>query len=88
MKPASEVERGFDGLFRSLGFRRVSEIIGDSPTFANADYLHREDQLIVELKVLEKNYFECGGIIDRFCALVPAPVDVRPDGTGESRGQA
>jgi hypothetical protein len=79
---ANEIEKQFDALFRSLGFVRVSELVGESPSFANADYIQEKDRLIVELKVLDKDYFEHGGIIDRFCALVPAPVNVQPNGTG------
>jgi hypothetical protein len=82
MKKPHEIEAQFDELFRLIGFRRVSEIVGDSPSFANADYIHQIDRLIVELKVLDKDYFQHGGIIERFCALVPAPVSVQPNGTG------
>jgi hypothetical protein len=82
MKTPDEVEREFDGFFRSIGFKRVSEVVGDSPDFENADYFDAERKMVVELKVLEKDYFKDGGIIDRFCALVPAPVSVNQDGTG------
>lgn len=82
MEDTTIVERRFDGYFRSLGFSRVSEVFGDSPSFENADYFRQNDRLVVELKVLDKDYFNQGGIIDRFCAIVPAPVNVQPDGTG------
>jgi hypothetical protein len=82
MDAPANIERKFDDLFRSLGFSRVSEFVGVSPAFENADYVRHSDRLVVELKVLDKDYFNQGGIIDRFCAIVPAPVNVRPDGTG------
>ncbi len=82
MNNPTNIEREFDKLFRSLGFSRVSEHVGESPSFENADYIRQKDHLIVELKVLDKDYFQHGGIIDRFCAIVPAPVHVQPDGPG------
>lgn len=82
MDDPADIEKKFDDLFRSLGFSRVSDFIGNSPSFDNADYLRRSDRLVVELKVLDKDYFQQGGIIDRFCTIVPAPVSVQPDGAG------
>jgi hypothetical protein len=82
MNNPTDIEKGFNGLFQSLGFCRVSELVGESPSFENADYVRQKDHLIVELKVLDKDYFQHGGIIDRFCAIVPAHVRVQPDGTG------
>ena len=83
MKSPIEVEREFDAFFDSLGFRRVSEIVGDSPDFPNADYINETDKIVVELKVLDKDYFVDGGFIDRFRGFVPAPVNVNADGTGQ-----
>jgi hypothetical protein len=82
MNNAVSIETKFNGFFRSLGFSRVSEIVGDSPSFDNADYIRQVDGLVVELKVLDKDFFQQGGIIDRFCAIVPSPLNVQADGTG------
>lgn len=82
MIPASQREGEFDCFFRSLGFDRVSNIIGPSPGFPNADYIHRERKIVAELKVLDTDWFRDGGIIDRFCSLVPAPVNVTESGIG------
>jgi len=82
MEDTTNLEKKFDDYFRSLGFSRVSEFVGESPAFENADYIRHSDRLVVELKILDKDYFQQGGIIDRFCAIVPAPVNVAPDGTG------
>jgi len=82
MEDTANLERKFDDYFQSLGFSRVSEFVGESPGFENADYIRDCDRLVVELKILDKDYFPQVGIIDRFCAIVPAPVNVNPDGTG------
>lgn len=76
------VESEFDIFFARENLQRVSDLVGHSPSFANADYISRAFRVAVELKVLDKDYFAEGGIIDRLCAIVPAPVNVNEDGTG------
>jgi len=76
------VESEFDKFFSSEGLQRVSDLVGFSPNFANADYISKEFKVAVELKVLDKDYFWEGGIINRLCGFVPAPVRVNEDGTG------
>lgn len=82
MKTAEQLEAEFDRFFEGLGFERVAAHVGASPDFSNADYINVKNRSIVELKILDKDFFVQGGIIQRFCALVPAPVSVNPDGTG------
>jgi hypothetical protein len=81
MKTAEQIERDFDRFFGTSGFTRVSSIVGESPEFPNADYIDLDKRSIVELKVLDKDFFSEGGIIQRFCAIVPSPVSVAPNGT-------
>ena len=82
MDSPTDIESAFDSAFASLGFHRVTDFVGRSPAFNNADYIRQVDQLIVELKVLDKDVFDQGGVIDRFCSIVPSPVNVEANGTG------
>lgn len=83
MKTNSQYESEFDEFFSGIGYRRVSDLIGKNPKFKNADYVSKPDRVIVELKLLEKDYFGDGGIIHRHSAIVPAPFNMNPDGTGQ-----
>lgn len=53
-----EVESFFNDFVKDFGGELVSEIIGHSTTFKNADYLFRKENVIAELKCLKKNLFE------------------------------
>jgi hypothetical protein len=77
------VENEFDKFMKGLGFFRVSEDVGESPNFQNADYIDKPNRIVVELKVLQKEFFEKGGIIDSFNAIIINPVNINPDGTGQ-----
>jgi len=80
----SEREIEFDAFFAGIFFERISGIVGPSPDFYNADYINKADRIVVELKILEKDFFIEGGVIDRFHGFVPAPVHVNPGGRGQS----
>ncbi len=81
-KDAQALELDFDRFFKQIGFLRITEIAGRAPEFPNADYFSEAGPMIVELKVVEKDYFEHGGVVNRLHGFVPVPVDVAPDGTG------
>jgi len=85
MKTAQDIEDEFDRFFDLLGYDRVSTIVGDSPNFSNADYVRTEYRSVVELKILDKDFFANGGLIDRFNTLITVPENVNPDGTGQYR---
>ncbi len=42
----------------------------------NADYISSNKMFVIELKVLEKNYFPNGGLIERFRAIIPASREI------------
>ncbi|WP_154645108.1 hypothetical protein, partial [Leptospira interrogans] len=63
MKKPEELELEFDKFFLNLGLKRVSEILGDSPKIKNADYISLEKRIIIELKILDADFFKEGGII-------------------------
>lgn len=50
-----DVEPEFDRCIESIGGQKLSDIVGQSPNFNNADYLFREHKVIAELKCLEEN---------------------------------
>lgn len=54
--PALPIEATFDRLALSAGGIRMSSLAGQSPSFANADYLFQVDQVIVELKELTTDW--------------------------------
>ena len=60
----NEIESQFDFFMKSIGYNRVSEDVGFSPNFDNADYVNKVNKTIVELKILNKDFFENGGDID------------------------
>ena len=82
MKSPIEIEQEIDVFFRSINFERVSEYVGKSPEFANADYVDQSRKIIVELKVLDKDYFVDGGFINILHSFVPKPVEVNKEGIG------
>jgi hypothetical protein len=82
MKRSADLERDFDQFFASVGFQRVSDIVGQTPPFPNADYIALQSNTVVELKVMDKDFFAEGGVIDRFCGFVPKPMNVDDRGYG------
>ena len=53
--PLIDVEAEFDKCVSAAGGQRVSEIVGKSPNFNNADYIFSESCVVAELKCLEEN---------------------------------
>ena len=82
MFPASQTELEFDNFFYSLGYSRVSEDAGNSPMFKNADYVDKNNKIIVELKILEKEHFSNGGVIDSLLTLIIQPDIIDENGFG------
>lgn len=76
-------EREFDRFFELLNYRRVQEDVGESPSFQNADFVHKEDRTIIELKVLFKEHFGDGGVIAPLNALILQPVSINAQGAGQ-----
>ncbi|MDX2067907.1 MAG: hypothetical protein SFV55_05745 [Haliscomenobacter sp.] len=79
---SKQLEVEFDYFMNSIQFTRVSRDVGESPNFKNADYVNVDIQTVVELKVIEKDYFENGGIIDSLHSFLPKPIEVNEEGTG------
>ena len=53
--PPIEVEKAFGNFVKLFGGELISELVGSSPPFANADFLFREQNVVAELKCLSKN---------------------------------
>lgn len=53
--PLIDVEKEFGKLVKAFGGSLGSEIFGSSPSFANADYLFRDQGVVAELKCMEKD---------------------------------
>lgn len=53
--PHIDVEAEFDKCVSAAGGQRVSEIVGQSPNFNNADYIFSKSCVVAELKCLEEN---------------------------------
>lgn len=77
-----ELESQFDQFMFSNDFARVSDDLGPSPSFANADYVHKGNNIVVELKILEKDFLEKGGFIDSLHTFVTRPKKIGDSGLG------
>lgn len=82
MNTLDKLENEFDCFMNGIGYERVSLDVGDSPTFENADYINRTNKTIVELKILNKEFFENGGIIDSLNAIITKPTSIDERGLG------
>lgn len=67
-----EIERRLDNFLNRCDYIRFEHIFLSTKGVKNADYISRDKCFIVELKVLKKNYFVHGGLIERFQAIIPA----------------
>ena len=56
-----KIEDAFADFVKTTGGEIVSDIVGSSPNFANADYLFREHGVVAELKCLQKDVLEDQG---------------------------
>lgn len=61
-KPALPTERTFDRFVQNVGGQKISDILPGNPSFQNADYLFRNENVIAELKTLQTDF----GITDSF----------------------
>jgi hypothetical protein len=64
-----EVEKAFDVVVGEIGGGRVSDRVGPSPPFDNADYVFDRCKVIVELKCLEEDKIKDAGMIEKASAL-------------------
>jgi len=84
MKTEAEIiEAEFDILFDNLSYQRVDKLISKTPDFPNADYINKRKTIIVELKVLDKDFFKDGGVIESLQTIVTVPKKINKDGTGQ-----
>jgi hypothetical protein len=51
------VEFTVDEIVKEFGGRRVTEYVGKSPNFDNADYIFPEQQVVIELKEIKKDFW-------------------------------
>jgi hypothetical protein len=83
MEDLRKTELEFDRFVEKLGYQRVSDDVGFSPIFENADYVNKENRVTIELKILNKEFFENGGVIDSLRALIIKPVSIDESGCGQ-----
>ncbi len=81
-KTTADIEKDFDKFFQEIGFNKVSDFVGKSPSFENADYIETMQKIIVELKVIDKDFFEGGGVIHRLNTIVTVPKKIDENGFG------
>ncbi|NHM03748.1 hypothetical protein [Flavobacterium celericrescens] len=82
MEDIKKTEIEFDNFMLEIGYSKVSNDVGFSPNFKNADYINKNKNIIVELKIIEKDYFEKGGFIDSTNSFISFPININKDGTG------
>ena len=78
-----QTEKEFDLFFESIGFSRVSDDVGNSPSFQNADFVNKDKKIVVELKVLFKEHFDEGGLIYSLNAFIYIPKVIDESGLGQ-----
>ncbi len=67
--PYINVEAEFDKCVSVVGGKRVSEIVGESPNFNDADYIFSESCVVAELKCLEENQARNENLKEKIHAL-------------------
>jgi hypothetical protein len=72
-------EKLMDEVVRAIDGRRVREIVGDNPPFDNADYLWTKDDIVSEMKNLEKDFLSDPAISDRMHEMYNRWVDEGKD---------
>jgi hypothetical protein len=82
MPDLRKTEQEFDNYLSQVGYNRVSVDVGPAPSFQNADYINKTERSIIELKIIDKEHFPEGGLIDSLGALVIKPENINEDGTG------
>ena len=83
MKSPAELEKEFNLFFIQIGYQKVTEIVGKSPTFNNADYINKKDKIVVELKIIDKDFFVKGGVIDKLNTIVTVSKNIDEKGFGQ-----
>lgn len=80
---ATIIEKQFDLFFKSINYNRIDEELDSkSPNFNNCDYISRSKNILIELKIIEKDYFSNGGIMPQLNAFVTKPMDIDENGVG------
>jgi SEC-C motif len=75
--PRLDIESSFNEFVKEFDGELVSELIPSNPSFENADYLFRNDNVVAELKCLKKDILEEPGIKAKLNALYDAWVHKR-----------
>jgi len=83
MTDLEQVEKQFDRFAQQISFSRVSDDVGSSPRFSNADYVDKRRRIVIELKILDTEYFPRGGIIESMNSIIVQPTNINEDGTGQ-----
>ena len=63
--PMIAIEKGFDSCVKEIGGIKVSDVVGSSPGFSNADYIFNEYDVIAELKCLEEDKIKDKNLRDK-----------------------
>lgn len=64
-----DIEPAFNDFVKEFGGEIVSDLVGKSPKFFNADYFFRKDFVVAELKCLQKDFLKDLGFQKKFDAL-------------------
>jgi len=68
-----------DAAVRATGGQRIRELVGVNPSFDNADYLFPKDNVIAELKSLEKDFLSDSAVGEKMRELYNRWVDEGKD---------
>lgn len=68
-------ENLMDEVVRALGGQRIRELVGENPRFDNADYLFTADNIISEMKNLEKDFLSDPEVDDKMHQMYNRWVD-------------
>src|SRR5437899_7806865 len=58
-----------DQAIRAAGGQRITELVGVNPSFDNADYVFPKDNIVAELKSLEKDFLSDPAVADKMHEL-------------------
>jgi len=58
---------------------RVDEFLSDSPSFNNADYIFKTDNIIIELKEITEDFMNSASFFRKFNVLISKVIEENPD---------
>jgi hypothetical protein len=64
------VEPTFDEFVRSVGGKRVSDLLPKNPNFENADYLFESDDIVAKLKEITTEFSKANGFFEKHYGIV------------------